>query len=429
MHRIVFVTPFFIPFTGGTTAFVDAMTRRLAAAGQRVTVLTTDARRASDFWQPPAASGPSLPAAEARSGIEIERLRLAYPWPAPYAFGLLRRAGLGLHRAGLPTAVQRPLLRRLAASMPPLPGLRAALDRLIPAADVVQVVESSWDGLFTAAVEAARRHGIPCVATPLMHLGDAGVRAHFQMAHQADAYRAADVVLALSQREAAGYVSLGVAAERVRVIPMGVEETAAAVQDATSGAVFRRTHGITGPLVAFLGANTSDKGAFTLALAVAQLTEAGAPVTAVFAGPHSELLAAFMARQPARVRDALRDHVRILGLVDEESKHAMLAACDLLALPSQVDTFGIVLLEAWLHGKPVIGADAGGLPELIHAEENGLLTPFGDAPALAAAIRRLVEAPSLAARLGAAGRRRTLEEYTWDRTYGILADIYAEVRP
>ncbi len=133
---------------------------------------------------------------------------------------------------------------------------------------------------------------------------------------------------------------------------------------------------------------------------------------------------AFLARQPTEVRAALDGRIHLLGLVDEQTKHALLAACDLLALPSQVDTFGIVLLEAWLHGKPVVGADAGGIPELVRADETGLLVPFGDADSLARAIRRLIRDPALAARLGAAGRARTTQEYTWEHTYRALLRVY-----
>jgi glycogen(starch) synthase len=116
--------------------------------------------------------------------------------------------------------------------------------------------------------------------------------------------------------------------------------------------------------------------------------------------------------------------VRVLGLVNEQTKQNLLAACDLLALPSRVDTFGIVLLEAWLHGKPVIGAQSGGISDLVQPEETGLLVPFEDVTALAAAIRRLLTEPKLAARLGNAGRRKVLKHYTWDQTYQMLLKIY-----
>jgi glycosyltransferase involved in cell wall biosynthesis len=297
---------------------------------------------------------------------------------------------------------------------------------LTPQADLLHAFDSSWDGLFAAAADAARRHGKPLVATPLMHLGDACVRAHFQMVHQVDAYRQAAAIVALSQAEAAAYLRLGVAPSRVHVIPMGIEPPPYE-DDPIAIEAFRRKHRIDGPLVAFLGANTYDKGAHTLALAVAALNRAGVPVTAAYAGPESAGLAAFLAHQPADMRALLADRVRILGTVDEETKHRLLAACDLLALPSQVDTFGIVLLEAGLHGKPVIGAAAGGIPEVIRDGQTGLLVPFGDVEALATAIRRLCEAPAWARQLGKAGRELVLREYTWDRTYRELTRIYADV--
>lgn len=416
MKHVLFVTPYYTPFVGGTTAFLEAMTRRLAAGGWRATVLTTAARRAADFWRPP--ETPGLATNEPLGDVEVQRLTLVYPRPVPYAFGFLRRAGHWLHRSGLPAAVQRPLLRRLAAMMPPLSGLEAALARLAPAADLIQAEDSSWDGMFTAAAAAARRYRKPFVAHPLMHLGDAAVRGHFQMAHQVDAYRAADAVLALSSREADGYARLGVARERIHTIAMGVDPAETfAVSKKLEDRPFR-------PQVLFLGANTYDKGAYTLALAAAELNRAGLPLRVAFAGPESEGLTAFLARQPAEIRALLAERVQVLGAVDEPTKHRLLASSTLLALPSQVDTFGIVLLEAWLHGKPVIGARAGGIPDLVHDGENGLLAPFGDVSALAAAVRRLVETPELASRLAAEGRRQVLEYYTWDRTYRTLTAVY-----
>ena len=147
---------------------------------------------------------------------------------------------------------------------------------------------------------------------------------------------------ALSQREADEYGRLGVARERIHLIAMGVE----------TAATFEVSHDPESPSlrqqVVFLGANTYDKGAFTLALAAAELNRAGLPLHVAFAGPGSEGLKAFLARQPADIRSALADRVQVLGLVDEPTKHRLLASSTLLALPSQVDTFGIVFLEAWL---------------------------------------------------------------------------------
>jgi glycogen synthase len=424
--HLLIVTPSYLPFVSGAVVFVEAMSRRLASENYNVTVLTTGARQATDFWRPPPAASTPLPARETVGGVAVERLPLSYPPPAPYTFGLLRRAGHWLQDSGLPITIQLPLLKVLARWMPPLSALNITLERLVLAADLVQLVESSWDGLFTAAAATARRHKKPLVVMPLMHLGSASVQAHFQMAHQVDAYCRAQAVLTLSQREADKYAVLGISPANIHLVPMGVEAPPN-VGIAQPGIDFRRELGLNAPTVAFLGANTYDKGAHTLAQAVARLNSTGAPVAVIYAGPQSEELRAYLASQSPETQRVLGDRVRILGVVDEQTKHSLLAACDVLVLPSQVDTFGIVLLEAWLHGKPVIGANAGGIPEVIQDGQTGFLVPFGDVEALAVALRRLFEAPELAAQMGAAGRQQVLTKYTWDRTYGALQRVYASI--
>jgi glycogen(starch) synthase len=421
----LFVTPTFAPFVGGTATFAGVMASRLAAGGHHVTVLTTTAVQPTDFWQQPGSSETSPASRGVKDEVRVVRLELAYPRPAPYAFGLRRRAGYWLHRGRLPASFQTPALRWLARQMPPLPGLQAVLEREVAVADLVQVFDSSWDGLFTAAVEAAQRLGRPCSVAPLMHLGDAGTRAKYQMAHQLNAYRGAGAVLALSPSEARAYAALGVPASRVHVIPMGVDPLAQSGTPPGAAHEFRRSQRLTRPVLAFLGANTYDKGAFTLSLAVAELAQTGVDVDAVYAGPLCQLLVAFVREQKPSVRAALEGRLHILGTVDEQIKHVLLETCDLLALPSQVDSFGIVILEAWLHGKPVIGAVAGGLPDLIRPEETGLLVRFGDVTALSAAIRRLITEPGMAARLGEAGRREVFEHYTWDHTHRALSSVYS----
>ncbi len=412
-----------MPFVGGTRTFLENMAQRLVADGHHVTVLTTNARQASDFWQRPPSTPPGLSGIEVLDGVAVERLALHYPWPAPYRFGLLRRAGLWLQLSGLPADVTRPIQRFVSRWMPPLRGLPESLERLVAEADLVHADESSWDGLFVAAASAADRHAKPLVVRPLMHLGSAWVQAHYQMAHQVDVYRAAAIVLALSQAEAAAYSSLGVPTSRLRNIHMGIEPDAAPSLEGADMEGLERELAVQGPIVAFVGANTYDKGAFTLAEAVIQLVQEGMPLTLICAGPEEQALSAFLRRQSTTRQAIVRDHVRILGVVSEVTKHRLLAICDLLALPSQVDTFGIVLLEAWQHRKPVIGARAGGIPDVIKHEENGLLVPFGDVEALAAAIRRLLENHDWAAQLGQSGHNR-LGQYTWDRTYATLLEAY-----
>jgi glycogen(starch) synthase len=182
-------------------------------------------------------------------------------------------------------------------------------------------------------------------------------------------------------------------------------------------------------MVAFIGASTYDKGAFTLLLAIADLNRSGCPTWLACAGPFQDKLAAFLAHQPTPVQAALAGRVCMLGVVDEVTKRRLLAACDLLALPSRVDSFGIVVIEAWLYGKPVIAANIGGPAELVQPGETGELVPFGDVPALARTIRQIIAVPGLADRMGTNGRQRVLVRYTWERSYAQLRRVYSAILP
>ncbi|WP_438482702.1 glycosyltransferase family 4 protein [Oleiharenicola lentus] len=84
--------------------------------------------------------------------------------------------------------------------------------------------------------------------------------------------------------------------------------------------------------------------------------------------------------------------VEFLGALSDEALREEYAACDIFALPSRREGFGLVYLEAMTYGKPCLGARAGGTPEVIH-ESVGLLVDYGNVPDTAAAISDLARQP------------------------------------
>jgi asparagine synthase (glutamine-hydrolysing) len=88
--------------------------------------------------------------------------------------------------------------------------------------------------------------------------------------------------------------------------------------------------------------------------------------------------------QMLRNQLGLASAVEFLGYVNDKRMDAELRACRLFALPSEKEGFGLVFLEAMAHGRPCLGARAGGIPEVIDAD-SGVLAPFGDVPGIAAA--------------------------------------------
>jgi glycosyltransferase involved in cell wall biosynthesis len=129
---------------------------------------------------------------------------------------------------------------------------------------------------------------------------------------------------------------------------------------------------------------------------------------------------------------ALADSLGISSrvLFEENLSDAELAEryrrCDVFVLPSGQEGFGIVFLEAMRFGKPCIGSDAGGTPEVVVDGETGLLVPFGDLEQIEAALVRLLQEPTLRHRMGESGRERVREHFVFERFKQRVADHVGE---
>jgi glycosyltransferase involved in cell wall biosynthesis len=105
----------------------------------------------------------------------------------------------------------------------------------------------------------------------------------------------------------------------------------------------------------------------------------------------------------------------------------LLAAADLLVLPSLFEGLPLSVLEAMAAERPVVATAIGGTDEAVVHEQSGLLVPPRDPVALASAIQRLRTDPGLARRLASAGRGRVEREFSSEITAGRVMQIYDEV--
>jgi len=115
----------------------------------------------------------------------------------------------------------------------------------------------------------------------------------------------------------------------------------------------------------------------------------------------------------------LGDRATFLGWIHDTAD--LYAAADVFALPSHMEGFGLVYVEAAFHGVPSIGTKVGGIPDAVADEETGLLVPVGDWDALVAAIARLRDDHDLRLRLGKSAAARAYAEFTEEGA----ADRYA----
>ena len=107
-------------------------------------------------------------------------------------------------------------------------------------------------------------------------------------------------------------------------------------------------------------------------------------------------------------------HVHFLSGLSYAELAACYAHCEMFALPSKGEGFGLVYLEAMACGKPVIGGAHGGAPEVIDDGKTGYLVPHGDAAQLATAIETLLADPALEQEMGRRGRQRVENEFRFN---------------
>jgi glycosyltransferase involved in cell wall biosynthesis len=108
----------------------------------------------------------------------------------------------------------------------------------------------------------------------------------------------------------------------------------------------------------------------------------------------------------------LRGSVRYLGKLDALDVRSCLRQADIFLIPSLWENCPYSCLEAMAAGRAIVSSDAGGLPELIRHDQNGLLARNEDVASYIHCIERLLEDSGLRARLGAAARRTVAESYT-----------------
>jgi glycosyltransferase involved in cell wall biosynthesis len=305
-------------------------------------------------------------------------------------------------RAGIPDAVYRAapgdvtvedegLTYRFIASPAallegPLPISLVGSERLAPAvagADIVHCMAREWAAPYE---RAARATGAAFVETPLVHPGQP-----FSGAGDADLarYRRDDAVIGLTEWEAEWYRARGAR----RAVATGV------------GPILRVPIPHRAPEAAeilFVGRKERYKGYDALRAAARLVWRERPEARFVVIGQRRFL-------GPAPLADPRWSEP---GIVSEARKAEAYARATVFAMPSEHETFGQVYLEAWCAGRPVIAGDIPPLREVVREGIDGLHTA-NEPRAVADAILALLADPARAAAMGAAGRDRLNERFTW----------------
>jgi glycosyltransferase involved in cell wall biosynthesis len=173
------------------------------------------------------------------------------------------------------------------------------------------------------------------------------------------------------------------------------------------------------PLVLFCGRMSYQKGPDLLVEAIPLVIKTQKNAKFVFAGdgdlrPHCEHLAKKLDVQRA---------CKFLGYISSSEKEKLINTCDMVCIPSRNEPFGMVVLESWDAGKPVVATDA---VSIIKNFEDGLLA-YIQPESIAWCINRLLENPAEMNKLGKAGQERIQAEFSWDQIAKRTEDVYDEV--
>ena len=353
MHplRVLHVTPYSGDAWayGGIPRLSEAIARGLAARGHEVTVCTTDACDADRrLASPPAARPYTLRVFPNLSN------RLAYNYQCFLPLGL---AGyLKRHAASFDVAHLHACRN--------LPGVLTA--RRMQEAAVPYVLAPNGTAPNLERRRAAKR----------VFDGVFGRRV----------MKGATRVLAVTRAEHRQLTDMGVAADRISIVPNPL--TLDEFDPPPARGQFRRRAGVDGPLVAYLGKLTPRKRVDLLVRAFANLRTDGA--TLVVAG--NDMGSGDAARAAAREVGVERRTI-FTGLLEGRDRLHLLADADVVVYPSEHEIFGLVPLESLLAGTPVVVANDSGCGEVVAAMGGGLVVA-GDAAALQSAIDHVLAAPA-----------------------------------
>ncbi|WP_462381133.1 glycosyltransferase family 4 protein [Pseudomonas sp. Marseille-QA0892] len=206
--------------------------------------------------------------------------------------------------------------------------------------------------------------------------------------------------------------------QKISIIPFGLDEAAVVRPDTKQLAQWRTR--LPARFFLFVGVLRYYKGLHTLMDALAK---SPMPVVIAGAGPEEADL-------KRRCAEHGLNQVIFTGRISDEDKNCLLELCHAFVFPSHLrsEAFGISLLEAAMHGKPMISCEIGTGTSFVNLNgETGLVIPPADANALSAAMQTLWHEEGLALRLGQQAKARFDQMFTADRMCEQVASVYHEV--
>jgi len=396
--RILHLPHGYRPARGGAEDFCLELSEGLAARGHEIRVVTADLASPEGLYR--FGIGRSDAVDEVVNGVEIRRIDSG----AAYRIGTVVYRRDPYSASPIAERLRRPARKRLATA------IREEMNTYRP--DVVLTLPHLFENV-RAVFEIHRDDPFPLVWVPLLHEADP----NWPFDEVRRWASSADALIALTAHEADRLVDdYSADPYRIHVVPPGVDVPSDPPR-ALDGP----------PTVLFLGRIGSSKGIDHLARAMEDVWQAVPEARLVVAGASTP--------ETAEIESGLDQHadepsdrvVEVHRDVSESEKERHLRSATVVVLPSSIESFGIVLLEAWAAATPVVAFDTPVMRDVVEEGTDGLLVDPGDDAALAGAISSLLTDPKRSRSMGLAGFAKVKRRYSWARAAEQVEKIYASI--
>jgi glycosyltransferase involved in cell wall biosynthesis len=267
----------------------------------------------------------------------------------------------------------------------------------------------------------SRKMNIPFVFTPFLHYESID----FKVPWVKSLLRDSSTVIAVTNKEKEALINFGVNASNIQVIPLGIDYR---IYSKTNLNSFRKLSGFTEDMfVILIPRKAKGKGTYDTLRAIVNLSH-----------KYNKLGLILLDRTTKEVEPVLSEYLRTLtlngvkvidlGYVSGQSLIEAYQVSDVVVQPTIVDSFSIIFLEAWACGKPVIAANYGAIPEIIHEGSNGLLVNYGNFEDIERAIITLINDVNLKTKLGENGRQDVIKKYSVENMVQKTEQIYGSIK-
>lgn len=212
--------------------------------------------------------------------------------------------------------------------------------------------------------------------------------------------------------------------DRVRIAPLGLD-------DWSSQPFVRAPYPSDAIHLLFVGRLEKRKGVDLLLAITPELLDAWPSLHIHFVGDdtqHGPDGRSYRAAFEAEASPAHRARAHFHGATSDAELRGFYRDCDIFVAPSRFESFGLILVEAMIFGKPVVACRVGGMPEVVAENETALLAEPGDAQSLKARLTRLIGDADLRARLGRAGRERYVRHFSPSALAASIGDFMSETQ-